>query len=107
MLAHSCLEISDEDSKTKDLVNGFIGVYQDMMTRRKYERIFGLRDIIHFFTYLRRQQPISPESVTMALERNFNGTDFMKVIIAAFLKVVCLVHRVHVCVCVWGGGVCV
>ena len=41
-------------------------------------RLFGLRDFIHFVSYLRRKrltQGITPQTVMEALERNFNGSE--------------------------------
>ena len=49
---------------------------------------FGLRDFIHFVSYLRRRrtQMLTPQLVMEALERNFNGSDNFEKICNTFLK---------------------
>lgn len=84
ILADSCLQMSVSDPGV-EFIDHFINIYQDMMGRKKYARMFGLRDVIHFFTYLNKHS-ITPVTVTKAVERNFNGTEHTNTIANAFLK---------------------
>ena len=60
-----------------------------MMCHSAFNSFFGLRDFIHFFTYLSvDQEVISPQSVVMALEQNFSGTKHFDEILEAFLQIV-------------------
>ena len=63
--------------------------YSDLMTKTHFSQYFGLRDFIHFVSYLRRclinGQMITPQLVMEALERNFNGSDNFEEICRTFL----------------------
>ena len=79
-LAKGCLcEIPDnpppELRKDMDIVASFCPAYESLMRREHLKRFFGLRDFIHFISYLRRNrmEMLSPQLVMKALERNFNG----------------------------------
>ena len=60
------------------------------------ERIFGLRDFIHFINYIRRKgkSRITPQLVLQSLERNFNGTKEFDYICSVFLREV---HTMTLC----------
>jgi hypothetical protein len=60
------------------------------MNTAPYKDYFGLRDFIHFFTYLGREKDdfLSPQSITTSIEQNFNGTPHFDFILKAFLEVV-------------------
>ena len=64
-----------ELKKDMEIVASFCPAYEALMNRRKLKRFFGLRDFIHFISYLRRKRltMMSPQLVMEALERNFNG----------------------------------
>uniref|UniRef100_A0A1X7VIM8 Uncharacterized protein n=1 Tax=Amphimedon queenslandica TaxID=400682 RepID=A0A1X7VIM8_AMPQE len=69
-----------------EIIEGFINIYEQMMSIPDFSSFFGLRDFIHFFTYLSSDQQISPESVVKALEQNFSGTEHFDEILCAFLE---------------------
>ena len=55
-----------------------VPAYDTLMRKEKYNQFFGLRDFIHFITYLKRmrtKEMLSAQLVMKALERNFNGVD--------------------------------
>lgn len=76
------------------LFNGFVKVYEMLMREETFNKTFGLRDFIHFFTYLGQDLRLSttnvikPQSVVRALEHNFNGTEYFKSIVEEFFTVV-------------------
>ena len=79
-LAQGCLCSTPEDpppelKKDLDIVASFCPAYNAIMQKPKYKSFFGLRDFIHFISYLRRKrmEMLSPQLVMEALERNFNG----------------------------------
>ena len=80
------------DVMEKNFIHGFVDVYKEMMTKPEHKDFFGLRDFIHFFTYLSQVKSendiISPEAIVQSLEHNFNGTAHFKVILKDFIKVV-------------------
>ena len=82
------------DMMEEHVIDGFVKVYKRMMTEPELKDFFGLRDFIHFFTYLSQVKSendiISPEAIVQSLEHNFNGTAHFQVILRAFLEVVCL-----------------
>ena len=76
------------------VIDGFVKVYERMMTEPELKDFFGLRDFIHFFTYLSQLKSetciTSPETIVQSLEHNFNGSAYFQEILRAFLEVVCL-----------------
>ena len=75
----------------RDVIERFVKLYEEMMKKRALKNFFGLRDFIHFFTYLGRniKEFLSPQSVLTALEQNFNGMPAcLNEILRAFLQVV-------------------
>ena len=84
-LATACMPNMSENQLSQ--VDNLIRACQTMMTKKYYNRYFyGLRDAIHFFTYLARELYIIPVNVTEAVERNFNGTKYNNEILSFFLK---------------------
>ena len=84
----------NKDEET--MIHNIVGVYQSLMNdsqRPHIRKFFGLRDFIHFFTYLGRSKShpedvIRPQAVMEALEHNFNGTKDFHVIVQFFFKAV-------------------
>ena len=80
-LAKSCIFSNQkkllEQRSVMALIRQFCEVYFDLMTVDEFGNFFGLRDFIHFISYLRRHREqtteLSPRLVLNALERNFNG----------------------------------
>ena len=65
-------------------------VYYTMMDDTRFNKFFGLRDFIHFVTFLRRNlenDSLTDQLVLQSLERNFSGTEDFKEISEKFLKV--------------------
>ena len=68
---------------SSSVVEKFVVVYNRVMEFNEHGKIskfFGVRDFVHFLSYLHKQQKhmgdiISPQAVVEALERNFNGYD--------------------------------
>ena len=58
-----------------EIVASFCPAYTATMQLPECKGFFGLRDFIHFISYLRRKrlEMLSPQLVMEALERNFNG----------------------------------
>ena len=78
-----------------EIIEGFIKIYEQMMNVPAFSSFFGLRDFIHFFTYLStNQKVISPESVVKALEENFSGTEHFDQILRAFLEIVSVIQDI-------------
>ena len=81
-----------EQKSEKTLIKGFVDIYYDLMTNHEttsFKNFFGLRDFVHFLSYLNRQKiKISPAIVVNALERNFNGRPYFKDLVIRFLTVV-------------------
>ena len=61
--------------KDLEMIVQFCPAYSHLMTEPNFNQYFGLRDFMHFLSYLRRhrEQMLTPQLVTKALERNFNG----------------------------------
>ena len=73
------------------LIKGICRAYMIKMKSEKFRKFYGLRDFIHFFTYLQRQkryndEVATPQMIMQALERNFNGSDQFDHICECFLK---------------------
>ena len=66
----------------------FCPAFSDLINKSEFSHFFGLRDFIHFVSYLRqhRDQMLTPQLVMEALERNFNGSDNFNKICNTFLK---------------------
>ena len=98
--------------KDIDIVSRFCAPYEEVMSQLNYKKFFGLRDFIHFISYLRqkRREMLSPQLVMEALERNFNGVEKRQFlwISQLFLQCVsslcqsvcsfCMLKYVHVCI---------
>ena len=59
------------------IISNLVPAYEAMMRNEKFSKFFGLRDFIHFISFLKRKRKemLSPQLVMQALERNFNGMD--------------------------------
>ena len=81
-LAKGCL-IPTMRSKTfttpdeENYVKCFCVAYTEVLQKEQFKNLFGLRDFIHFITYLRnkREQWLSTSVILESLERNFNGCE--------------------------------
>ena len=91
-------EISEEDVRElasvclkgqPDLIDGICRAYMIKMKSQDFRAFYGLRDFIHFFTYLqhcKRNNKVPPQVIMQAIERNFNGSDQFKSICECFLN---------------------
>ena len=91
--AASLVPLDHKEQKSEEtLIKGFVDIYYDLMTNHEttsFKNFFGLRDFVHFLSYLNRQKmKISPAIVVNALERNFNGRPYSKDLVRRFLTVV-------------------
>ena len=77
----------------------FCPAYSHLMTKPEFNQYFGLRDFIHFVSYLRRRrtQMLTPQLVMEALERNFNGSDNFEKICKTFLNMVRIAFSLWEC----------
>ena len=66
-----------ESKQDITIISSFCPAYESLMENPKLRKFFGLRDFIHFISYLRqnRDQMLTPQLAMKALERNFNGVD--------------------------------
>ena len=101
VLAKSCVFATDQHPLENDekLVKAFCRSYDKILNKPYFKILFGLRDFIHFVTYLRRNQKhyLDAQLVVESLERNFNGTERFVEICRDFLEEVSYsVHLVHV-----------
>ena len=94
-LAKGCLCNTPDDpppelKKDLETIVKFCPAFSHLMTKSEFRQYFGLRDFIHFVSYLRRHQNemLTQEMVMEALERNFNGSDNFDKICNTFLKMV-------------------
>ena len=75
-----------------ETVTRFCAPYEEIMARENFKTFFGLRDFIHFISYLRRKKHsmLSPQLVMEAVERNFNGVkeQYFQQICELFLQAV-------------------
>ena len=58
------------------LLNKFCSSYNRILEHQEFQKLFGLRDFIHFVTYLRRKHRkcLDAQLMLEGLERNFNGS---------------------------------
>ena len=101
VLAKSCAFATDQHPMENDekLVEACCRSYDKILGDPDFKSMFGLRDFIHFVTYLRRHQKhyLDAQLVVESLERNFNGTKRFAEICRDFLKEVSYsVHLVYV-----------
>ena len=96
-LAKSCAFTTDQRLLENDekLVKAFCFSYDEILKVPHFRSLFGLRDFIHFVTYLRCNQRhyLDAQLVVESLERNFNGTKRFDEVCQIFLQEVsCSVH---------------
>ena len=92
-LAKGCLCTTPDNpppelKKDLETIVRFCPAYSNLMTKPDFSQFFGLRDFIHFVSYLRRHrdQMLTSQLVMEALERNFNGSDSFDEICSTFLN---------------------
>ncbi len=74
-LATECM-VSPGEKVPERLIQQFCSAYSKVLKDSSFKGMFGLRDFVHFITYLRRHRRVDdPQAIFEALERNFNGTD--------------------------------
>ena len=98
ILAKGCLCQTPNDpppelKRDLEFIANLVPAYDSLMRRQKFKQFFGLRDFIHFISYLKRKrrEMLSPQLVVEALERNFNGVS--KKDFDSILKI--FLHRVR------------
>ena len=90
----TCGKHRDWKKVEDDLLDGFVKVYEMLMEDESFNKTFGLRDFVHFFTHLgqdlqsHKLENIRPQFVVNALQHNFNGTERFHSIAANFFHVV-------------------
>ena len=82
-LAEGCLK------EKFSFTEGMCEVYLSKMKIPEFRAFYGLRDFIHFCTFLHHYDIKSPQTVLKALERNFNGSHDFKDFCECFLHKVC------------------
>ncbi len=92
-LVRGCLYVPNEPINVEPIVR-FSAAYVEAMEHDQYKNFFGLRDFIHFVTFLRRKiiddgDKFTDKLVLQALERNFNGSDYPHKLWNIFLSKVC------------------
>ena len=93
-LAKGCI-VPDDQVPPEKLVECFCSAYNKILNDEKFRGLFGLRDFIHFITYLRRRRSSKEfwdqQLILESLERNFNGTDaFVELCSIFFSEVGCI-----------------
>ena len=71
-------QVNEEKEKEEEkLLNHFCNSYSRVVQHEKLKKLFGLRDFIHFVSYLRcnRRYLLDAQLIVKALERNFNGSE--------------------------------
>lgn len=79
-LADGCLQ------QGHTFTDGMCEEYIKKMQIPEFCAFYGLRDFIHFCTYLQHHNVISPQTVMRALERNFNGSHLFEELSECFLN---------------------
>lgn len=86
-LANGCF--SSEGTKVPRSIIQFCHAFTRLSKDKDMQHFFGLRDFIHFISYLRRHNNADglckPEVVMQALERNFNGSEKFDEVCTFFL----------------------
>ena len=87
--------ISPTSRRDIETVEHLCKPFEDLMTSKTFQQFFGLRDFIHFLSYLRckKHETLSPQLVMEAIERNFNGLNelYFWRICQSFLHAVCFI----------------
>ena len=101
-LAKGCLcdtpdNVPLESKREINTIVKFCSQY-DQIICKKFKNFFGLRDFVHFLTYLRRHRGRLPlaKLVLQALERNFNGSASFPDLVSELMSAVIEVHMQEV-----------
>ena len=81
-------KINDDDAIWTQL-SQISSVFYKEMLRTEFNSMFGLRDIMHLFSFIRRNLTgsyIQPETLVKAIQRNFSGTENFDTIAKRFLS---------------------
>lgn len=79
----------DENSSVLMQLSKISSVFHKEMLRTEFNSMFGLRDIMHLFSFIRRNlngDCIEPETLVKAIQRNFSGTENFDAIAKRFLS---------------------
>ena len=102
-LAEANMSLKDKNipDEVQGMLSQITGVYCQEMLKQEFNSIFGLRDLMHLFSFLRRNLNNDViETQTMALlkglQRNFSGTKKFIDLAKNFLKVVSMHARLTI-----------
>ena len=84
-------DVKDVPENMKEQVQCITSIYSQEMASHNFSSIFGLRDLMHFFSYLRKNMSsndnyISAELLLKSLQRNFLGAEDFKGLAVKFLS---------------------
>ena len=84
-------DVKDVPENIKEQLLCITGVYSKEMASHNFSSIFGLRDLMHFFSYMRKNMLsdynyISAELLLKSLQRNFLGAEDFKGLAGKFLS---------------------
>ena len=84
-------DVKDAPENIKEQLQCITSVYLKEMASHNFSSIFGLRDLMHFFSYIRKNMVsdhnyISPELLLKSLQRNFLGAEDFKGLAGKFLS---------------------
>ena len=90
MLGFESEQSVPSDSAIKTQIASLVEVYLKKMEFKEFNSIFGLRDLMHFFSYLRRRiddhtSSIPGQLIVNSLRRNFSGVSNFDVMAKDFL----------------------
>ena len=101
-------DVNDVPENIKEQLKCITSVYSKEMASHNFSSIFGLRDLMHFFSYLRKNMSrdhnyISPELLLKSLQRNFLGAEDFKGLAGKFLSEVSVYYRYALPLLKWMG----
>ena len=82
-------EESDLDSDVWTQLSKISSVFCNEMLRTEFNAMFGLRDIMHLFSFIRKHlkdKQIEPEALVKGIQRNFSGSENFDAIAKRFLS---------------------
>ena len=100
-LAKGCLtsEVANPPKRIKKILKKVVKsceAFTKLMEDDNFSHFFGLRDFVHFISYLRRKKDMKIERcVVEAIERNFNGYDNFESVFTLFLHEVSVFIFIH------------
>ena len=90
-------DVKDVPENIKEQLQCITSIYSKEMASHDFSSIFGLRDLMHFFSYMRKNMLrdhnyISAELLLKSLQRNFSGAEDFKRLAGKFLSEVSMYH---------------